>query len=139
LTVVDRAESDSGHPGDMPPAELRALAGYLGPRTAGDRYEIASAFYAAVGPLIARDGRPVIALTSVSRRPVVPTARLAEAVRRREVRYILIGGSCGRAHSLSKISRCPPAVRWARAHSTDVSGQAHLPEGGLLFRFTSAA
>jgi 4-amino-4-deoxy-L-arabinose transferase-like glycosyltransferase len=132
--VVDRGESDSGHPGDMAPAELRALAGYLGPRTRGDRYELASAYYARVGPLIARDGRSVIALTSVRRRPVVTTAFLEQAVRRGQVRYLLIGGSCG-SRSPGAVARCPAAVRWARAHSVEVSRQAHL-QRGLLFRFT---
>ena len=135
--VVDRNESDSGHPGDMPPAQLRSLAEFLAPRTRSDRYEVASAFYAMTGPLIARDGRPVIPLTSANRHPVVTVAFLANAVRLHQVRYILVSGSCG-GRSQSAIALCPPTVRWARAHSVDVSRKAHLPRG-LLFRFTGSS
>jgi 4-amino-4-deoxy-L-arabinose transferase-like glycosyltransferase len=135
--VVSRNESDSGHPGDMPAADLRSLAQFLAPRTRGVRYELASAFYARAAPLIARDGRPVIPLTSVMRRPVVSTAFLARAVRQGQVRYILIGGSCG-GRSPSAVAKCPASVRWARAHSVEVSRKAHL-QRGLLFRFTGSS
>jgi hypothetical protein len=136
-TIVQRGESDSGHPGDMPARQLQALATYLAPRTRGDRYEVASAYYSTVGPLIARDGRPVLPLTSVLRQPVVPVATLVHAVRSGQVHYMLITGSCGH-RSPRAIARCKPAIRWARAHSVDVSHQAGLPSG-LLFRFTRLA
>ena len=98
-------------------------------------YEVATAFYASAGPLIARDGRPVMVLTSVHNRPIVPVARLADAVHRGQVRFILMVGACGRK-PLGSLSGCPPSWRWARAHSVDVSKQAGLPGRGLLFRFT---
>jgi hypothetical protein len=119
----------------MPAAEVRALAGYLGPRTAGARYEVATAYYPTVGRLIARDGRPVMILTSVKHIPVVSTRRLARAVRHGDVRYILIDGACGR-RPLSKMGHCPAAVGWARKHSVDVSKEAGLRQASLLFRFT---
>jgi 4-amino-4-deoxy-L-arabinose transferase-like glycosyltransferase len=134
IEVVQRGETDSGRPGYMRDSEFKPLVSYLEPRTAGDRYEIASAYYAPVGRLIARDGRPVLVLTSVRRRPVVPVSRLAEAVQRGQVHYIYIGGACGR-RPLARIAHCPAAVRWARHHSTDVSAAAHLPEPGTLFQF----
>jgi hypothetical protein len=118
----------------MPPSETLALSRYLRSRTAGDRYEVATAFYPTVGRLIEHDDRPVVVLTSVGRRPVVTAAELAARVRRGEVRYILIGGTCGTRPL--KRAGCPKAVRWARRHSVDVSKAAGLPERGLLFRFT---
>jgi 4-amino-4-deoxy-L-arabinose transferase-like glycosyltransferase len=135
--VVRRGESDSGHPGQVPAAELQRLSSYLGSHTRGDRYEVASAYYAMAGPLIARDGRPVMVLTSVLRRPVVSVGRLADAVRRGDVHYFLVSGSCGRRPPGHAILHCPATVRWARAHAVDVSARAGLPARGLLFRFTS--
>jgi hypothetical protein len=137
VLVVDRGNTSSGRPGYMPPAEVNSLAGYLAPRTRGDRYELASAFYAQAGPLVARDGRPVMVLTSVRRHPVVGLTRLERAVRRHEVRFMIVTGSCGTAGARSGVvAGCPPTVRWARAHSVDVTKQAGLPGRGLLFRFT---
>jgi 4-amino-4-deoxy-L-arabinose transferase-like glycosyltransferase len=133
--VVNAGQTDSGRPGFMPPDELRNLEAYVAPRTRGARYEVATAFYASAGPLIARDGRPVMVLTSVHNRPIVPVARLAEAVHRGQVRFLLMVGACGRK-PLGSLTGCPPSWRWARAHSVDVSKQAGLPGRGLLFRFT---
>jgi 4-amino-4-deoxy-L-arabinose transferase-like glycosyltransferase len=137
VLVVDRGNTSSGRPGYMPPAEVNSLASYLGPRTQGDRYELASAFYAQAGPIVARDGRPVMVLTSVRRHAVVRVTRLVQAVRRHEVRFMIVTGSCGTAGARSgAVAGCPPTVRWARAHSVDVTKQAGLPGRGLLFRFT---
>jgi hypothetical protein len=135
VVTVDTGQSNSGRPGYMPPALLRSLTGYLGRRTRSDRYEVASAFYATAGPVIAHDGRPVLVLSTVNKGTLAPTTQLADAVRRGEVHYLLMVGRCGR-DPLRKIGRCPPAWRWARAHSVDVSKQAGSPTRGLLFRFT---
>jgi hypothetical protein len=135
IAVVQRGATDSGRPGDMAPSETLALSHYLRSRTAGDRYEVATAYYPTVGRLIEHDDRPVVVLTSVGRRPLVTTAELAAKVRRGEVRYILIGGTCG-TRPLRRVGHCPPTVRWARRHSVDVSRAAGVHESGLLFRFT---
>ena len=133
--VADKGQTDSGRPGYMPPDQVTRLASYLGPRTRGDRYEAATAFYATAGPLIARDDRPVLVLDSANNRPIVPVSALADAVRRREVHFILMVGTCGR-EPLRAMQGCPTAWRWSRTHSVDVSKQAGLATRGLLFRFT---
>jgi hypothetical protein len=74
-------------------------------------------------------------LTSVRRGTIAPETALADAVRAGQVHYILMVGSCG-TDPLRKLGPCPPAWRWARAHSVDVSIEAGLPARGLLFRFT---
>lgn len=135
VRTVEAGQSDSGRPGYMPPAVLRNVTRYLGLRTRGDRYEVATAFYATAGPVIAHDGRPVLVLNTVNNAPLAPTTQLAGAVRRGQVHYMLMVGSCGR-DPLRKLGPCPPAWRWARAHSVDVSRQAGSPTRGLLFRFT---
>ena len=136
-TIVKRNESDSGHPGETPPRQLRALTTYLAPRTRGDRYEVASAYYPSVGSLIAHDARPVLPLTSVQRVPVVKLARLKHAVSSGQVHYFLVSGSCA-GPSLRSIRRCKPTIRWSRRHSVDVSRDAGLP-AGFLFRYKRVA
>jgi 4-amino-4-deoxy-L-arabinose transferase-like glycosyltransferase len=135
VVVADKGQSDSGRPGYMPAAELASLTRYLGRHTRADRYEVASAFYATAGPVIAHDGRPVLVLSTVNRGTLAPATQLARAVRRGEVHYILFVGSCG-TDPLIALGRCPPAWRWARTHSVDVSKRAGLPRHGVLFRFT---
>ncbi|MEA2411696.1 MAG: hypothetical protein QOC77_2257 [Thermoleophilaceae bacterium] len=135
VVIADKGQSDSGRPGYMPTAEVASVTRYLGQHTRGDRYEVASAFYATAGPVIAHDGRPVLVLNSVNRGPLAPVTQLARAVHRGEVHYILFVGSCG-TDPLAAIGSCPPAWRWARTHSVDVSRRAGLPRHGVLFRFT---
>jgi hypothetical protein len=114
----------------MAPAKLEHLSAYLRAHTRGVKYEVVSASAAPIGPLIVRDGRPVLILTTINGRSVMPRARLAAAVRKGEARYAMIP----RGHCTAKLAgraRCDPAIQWARAHSTDVSKQAHLPSGTL--------
>jgi hypothetical protein len=122
----------------MPPAVLAPLTRYLASHARAGHFEVASAFYATAGPLIAHDGRPVLVLSTVNRGTLAPVAQIAQAVRRGDVHYILFVGSCG-TDPLAALGRCPPAWRWARTHSVDVSKQAGLPRRGVLFRFTQRA
>jgi 4-amino-4-deoxy-L-arabinose transferase-like glycosyltransferase len=121
--------SDSGRPGAAPVAQTLALSRYLRPRTRGLQYELASSTPAPVGPLIVRDGRPVMMLTRPFGRQLTPPATLARAVLSGQLRYALIAPSTCR--------RCTPSVRWAIAHGSDVSRQVHLPRGSL-YRLRSA-
>ena len=84
---------------------------------------------AKAGPLIARDGRPVLILTDGQGNQLVSPAALASAVGAGRVRYALIGDACT-ANSGNERTGCLPVVRWARAHGVDVSraaGQPHRP------------
>jgi len=133
--VVSRGSSDSGRPGAMPAARVEALSRYLRAHQGTARYEVASSSVAKAGPLIARDGRPVLMLTSLYDRPLLTPGQLSTQVRSGSVRYILLGrGSCSAQAKRS----CAPVVAWARAHSTDVSRTAGLSSPGLLYRFTGA-
>ena len=131
IHVVRQGSSNSGRPGAMPAATLGPLSRYLRAHQGGARYEVASSAVAKAGPLIARDGRPVLMLTSLYDRPLLTPAQLSSHVRRGDVRYVLLGsGTCSR--------RCPGVVRWAMTHARDVSRQAGLAHPGLLYRFTGA-
>src|SRR3954470_21373468 len=69
---------------------------------------------------------------SVGDPPLLGAAELARETRAGTVRYVLIGTpKCMREGG---IASCPPVLRWARAHGTDVSLAAGLPHRGVLYR-----
>jgi hypothetical protein len=113
----------------MPPAEVAQLSRFLIAHQHGARYELASPTVARAAPLIVRDGRPVLMLTSIKGRPLLGAGRLAQLVASGQVRYALLGGGC----PASGAGRCAPAVRWAVGHAHDVGPAAGVPRG-LLYR-----
>jgi 4-amino-4-deoxy-L-arabinose transferase-like glycosyltransferase len=132
VAAVRHATQDAGRTGSMPPARVTALATFLGTRTTGAADELAASAPAKAGPLIARDGRPVLILSDGQGRQLVTPAQLETAVATGRVRYALLGDTCSR---LSRNARtgCLPVVRWARAHGVDVSRAAHQPHRGALY------
>ncbi|MEA2375333.1 MAG: hypothetical protein QOD53_1796, partial [Thermoleophilaceae bacterium] len=137
--LIDTNASTAGQLGVAPRAQTAALSRYLGPRTRGARWELATSSYLQAPALVVRDARPVMILAGVNRQVLVSQARVAAAVRRGELRYALVGGACGRARRIETKRHCPPAVRWVRLHGVDVSHAAGLPGRGLLFRLRAAA
>jgi 4-amino-4-deoxy-L-arabinose transferase-like glycosyltransferase len=131
--IVRGNSTDSGRPGAMSPRELDRLSAYLAPRTRGMRYELVSASYQKVAPLIVKDGRPVLIATSVQQRPLVTIARLRREIAAGHVRYVLFANECGSDNPLA-VSHCVGVLRWLRAQSTDVSRAAGLGTSGVLFR-----
>jgi hypothetical protein len=125
--------SDGGDPGNMPRAELVRLSRFLEAHRHGARYETAVAAAAKAGPLIVRDGQPVLLLTSAYGIPLASPARLAAAVRAHDVRYVLTGGAPCRPGN-PYATGCAPVVRWAHAHGVDVSLRAGLTHRGMLLR-----
>jgi 4-amino-4-deoxy-L-arabinose transferase-like glycosyltransferase len=127
----DRA-SDGGEPGRMPPAQLAALSTYLNAHRDGARYQFAVTAAGKAAALIARDGQPVLILTSAYGRPLVTPHRLAAAIRAGQVRYLLTGGSPCVAGLPRDRTGCAAVVRWAEAHARDVSRAAGVRRGLLL-------
>ncbi|WP_445152203.1 glycosyltransferase family 39 protein [Baekduia sp. Peel2402] len=122
---------DSQTLGAFPPAEVAALSRYLQGHQHGARYEVATADTIVGAPLVARDGRPIVVLTSWFGRPFTPPERLAALVRAGDVRYVLLDSlKCDGA----KAPACAPSVRWAIAHGTDVSSAAGLGAERILLR-----
>lgn len=127
--VVGSARSDSGAPGYMPPSRLVPLSAYLRANQGSARYEVAMSTVIRAGALVARDGRPVLMLTSVYALPLVTANEFASLVHTGQVKYVLTGrAEC--VHSAR--STCPPAMRWAFRHGTDVSAAAGQKPGQLL-------
>jgi 4-amino-4-deoxy-L-arabinose transferase-like glycosyltransferase len=129
---------DSGSPGALPSARLAALTAYLRANQGGARYEAASVAVAKAGAVIARDGRPVLLLTSAWGRPLVGTAELARLVAAGAVREALLGSLCTRL-SADRWAGCSPAAAWIRAHGVDVSRAAGQPHPGLVYALGAEA
>jgi 4-amino-4-deoxy-L-arabinose transferase-like glycosyltransferase len=121
LAVARQHRSDAGLPVPTPAA---ALSSFLIAHQGSARYEVASPSVARAAPLIIRDARPVLMLTSLYGRPLLDAAQLRQLVASGQVRYLLGRGSCGS-------TSCGSAVQWARTHSRDVSAAAGLPRGTL--------
>ena len=127
-----RAGHGDGEPtGALPAAELDHLSAYLRAHQGSARYEAAGARIFNTVALTVKDARPVLTLMSVGDRPLLTAAQLERDSRAGLVRYVLIG----RPKCVSQgIATCPPVLRWARAHGTDVSLSAGLPHRGILYR-----
>jgi hypothetical protein len=127
VSVARQHRSDAGLAIDVP----HALSSFLASHQGTARYEVASAAVFRASPLIVRDARPVLMLTSYHGQPLLSAAALAGLVRAGEVRYILLGrGDCSR-------TACAPVVRWARAHAHDVSRAAGVGPPGTLFALSA--
>jgi 4-amino-4-deoxy-L-arabinose transferase-like glycosyltransferase len=121
VSVARRHTSDAGLVVHI--RGIGALSAFLVAHQGSRRYEVTSSAVMRAAPLIVRDARPVLMLTSYNGRPLLTPARLAQLVRSGEVRYVLLGG--GRS----------PVVRWARAHAHPV----HIPgvPNGTLDRLSA--
>jgi 4-amino-4-deoxy-L-arabinose transferase-like glycosyltransferase len=133
---VVRAGSGDGEPtGALPAGELARLSAYLRAHQGNARYEAAGAQIFSTAALIVKDARPVQTLMNVGNRPLLTAAQLERESRGGIVRYVVIGQpKCVR----QGIATCPPVLRWARAHGTDVSLEAGLPHRGILYRLPAA-
>jgi 4-amino-4-deoxy-L-arabinose transferase-like glycosyltransferase len=132
ISLARSTRSDAGLATPLPPDRVRGLSAFLVPHQRAATYEVASTSVFKAGPLIVRDGRPVLMLTSYQSRPLLTPAQLAQLVATGKVRYVMVGrGRCTPGGTLA----CVPVVQWARAHSVDVSRAAGLPRGSLS-RFT---
>jgi hypothetical protein len=132
IQLVGAHATDGGQLGLMAARDLNALSGYLAPRTRGAKYELAVTNYTQAASLIVRDVRPIMILENVEKRPMTSLSVVRAAAERGQVRYVLIGGSCGVARNFQR-KHCSAGVRWARAHSVDVTAAAGLGSRGYLF------
>jgi hypothetical protein len=132
IQLVSAHATDAGQLGAMPRSQLDALSAYLQPRTRGAKYELAVDNYAQAAALIIRDARPVMILSNVGKLPITSMGAVRAAALRGDLRYALVGGSCGRAHSIKR-KHCLPALRWIRAHGVDVTSATGIQSPGLLY------
>jgi 4-amino-4-deoxy-L-arabinose transferase-like glycosyltransferase len=125
VTVASRHQSDAGVDLRTSPKQLAALSDFLIAHQGHARYEVTSPNVVRAAPLIIRDARPVLMLTSLYGRPLIHAARLHHLVATGQVRYALLG------RSACPSKGCPDAMRWAVRHGRDVSKAAGQPPGTL--------
>jgi hypothetical protein len=127
VAVARQHKSNAGLALEAP----RALSTFLISHQGRARYEVASATVFRASPLIVRDGRPVLMLTSYRGRPLLSVARFKQLVAAGDVRYILMGpGDCAPAGFA-------PVLRWAHAHARDISSAAGVWPPGTLFELST--
>ncbi len=119
---------------------VAALSRYLTAHQGRARYELAASAPSFASPLIVRDGRPVLLLTTVNARPLVTLAQLRARIGAGQVSYVLMRGRCPHP-PYHLLPQCSAAVKWVQAHGRDVTGELHLTPvaTGLLYRVTPAA
>jgi 4-amino-4-deoxy-L-arabinose transferase-like glycosyltransferase len=136
-TAITNRVSDAGLVGQLPGSQQHPLSAYLLAHQDGAFYEVASESATAIGSLIVQDARPVLVLTTYDARVFTSIAKLQRLVAEGKVRYAFLNTFCyGTAQSVNPA--CSAPVRWVRAHGTDVSRKAGLPQGGLLYLLPGA-
>ena len=134
--IADRI-SDAGLVGELPGAQQRPLSAYLLAHQDGAYYQVASESATAVGSLIVQDARPILVLTTYDARVFTSVPELQRLIAQGKVRYAFLNTFCT-AEAPAVNPACSAPVRWVRAHGTDVSRAAGLPQGGLLYLLPGA-
>ena len=134
--IVDRI-SDAGLVGQLPGSQQRPLSDYLRAHQDGAYYELAAESATAVGSLIVQDGRPVLVLTTYDARVFTTVSKLEQLIAEGKVRYAFLNTFCA-GPDQSVNPACSAPAHWVRAHGTDVSIKAGLPQGGLLYLLPGA-
>ena len=123
----------------LAPSLINALSHFLKTHQSGARYEAAFSAPTLAAPIIARDGRPVLLLTSLKARPLTTLPELQHAIATSRVRYVYTQGICPGA-SYTDLPACSTADKWVRAHGQDVTAALHLPtKHGLLYAVGASA
>ena len=137
LTAITDRVSDAGLVGQLPGAQQHPLSTYLIAHQEGAHYELAAESATAVGSLIVQDGRPVLMLTTYDARVFTSISRLKRLIAAGQVRYAFLNTFCtSQAQSVNPA--CSAPVKWVRAHGKDVSIEAGLAQGGLLYLLPGA-
>jgi 4-amino-4-deoxy-L-arabinose transferase-like glycosyltransferase len=138
FTAITDRVSDAGLVGELPGAQQHPLSAYLIAHQHGAHYELAAESATAVGSLIVQDGRPVLVLTTYDARVFTSVSKLKRLIAAGRVRYAFLNTFCaGAAQAVNPA--CSAPARWVRAHGTDVSIEAGLPHGGLLYLLPGAS
>jgi 4-amino-4-deoxy-L-arabinose transferase-like glycosyltransferase len=133
VRLIRDHSSDEAVSPPFSPAVARRLSSYLRAHQSGARYEFAAAAPSVAAPVLIRDVRPILLLTTNEARPLVTLTQLQARVAAGQVRYVLTRGSCPRPRN-HRLPACSPVIEWVKAHATDVTGALHTHEtGGLLY------
>jgi 4-amino-4-deoxy-L-arabinose transferase-like glycosyltransferase len=137
ITSIRTHVTDAGYVGALPSEEQRLLSAYLRAHQGRARYEVAALSATQIGSLVVQDARPIVVLTSYNARVFTSVAKLRHLIAQGKVRYAFLNSNCGR-HLSSLNAACSAPARWVRAHGTDVSSQAGLSRGKVLWLLPGA-
>jgi 4-amino-4-deoxy-L-arabinose transferase-like glycosyltransferase len=138
VTAIETHVTDAGYVGALPSEEQRLVSDYLRAHQGHARYEVAAESATGIGSLIVQDARPIVVLTSYNARVFTTVAKLQRLIAAGAVRYAFLNSTCTR-HSAALNPACSAPARWVRAHGRDVSRQAGLSRGGVLWLLPGAA
>jgi 4-amino-4-deoxy-L-arabinose transferase-like glycosyltransferase len=137
IEAIQTKTSDAGNVGALRNGEQKLISAYLLAHQGNARYEVAADSATKVSSLIVADARPVVVLTTYNARTLTTVAKLKQLIARGELRYAFLDSLCG-SHTPSTNAACSPPALWIRAHATDVSRQAGLSRGKVLWRLPGA-
>jgi 4-amino-4-deoxy-L-arabinose transferase-like glycosyltransferase len=137
VTAIESHVTDAGYVGALPAEEQRLVSSYLRAHQDGARYELAAESATGIGSLVVQDARPIVVLTSYNARVFTNVAQLERLIAEGKVRYAFLNTTCTRGGAALKPA-CSAPVRWVRAYGTDVSHQAGLSRGGVLWLLPGA-
>ncbi|GAC1436896.1 MAG: hypothetical protein NVSMB51_09270 [Solirubrobacteraceae bacterium] len=122
------------------PKLVAALSGYLRAHQGSARYEFAASAPSLASPLVVRDVRPILLLTTVDGRPLETLRQLQADAAAGRVRFVITRGRCPNP-PYRLLPACAAAVKWVAAHAQDVTRELHVPEAssGLLYRLNAAS
>jgi 4-amino-4-deoxy-L-arabinose transferase-like glycosyltransferase len=136
-TAITNKVSDAGFVGQLPGQEQQALSSYVRAHNRGAYYELAAESATSIGSLIVKDALPIDVLTTYNGRVYASSAKLRHQIAEGKVRYAFLNTFCGH-HASSVNAACSAPVKWIRAHGTDVSQEAGMPRGGVLWLLPGA-
>jgi 4-amino-4-deoxy-L-arabinose transferase-like glycosyltransferase len=137
ITSIRTHVTDAGYVGALPIEEQRLVSAYLRAHQGRARYEVAALSATQIGSLVVQDARPIVVLTSYNARVFTSVAKLRRLISQGKVRYAFLNSNCGRQRSSDNAACSAPAL-WVRAHGTDVSRQAGLSRGKVLWLLPGA-
>jgi hypothetical protein len=137
VTAIETHVTDAGYVGALPSEEQRLVSDYLRAHQARARYEVAAESATGIGSLVVQDARPIVVLTSYNARVFTTVAKLQHLIAAGAVRYAFLNSTCTR-HGAALNPACSAPARWVRAHGRDVSRDAGLTRGGVLWLLPGA-
>ena len=140
ITAIDDHVTDAGEVGVLPGEVLQPLSSYLRAHQGSARYEVAAQSATQIGALIVHDARPIVILTSYNARVFTTVDKLQHLIAAGDVRYAFLNSPCPHPTSptAAKNPACSEPAQWIRAHATDVSHEAGLPHGKVLWLLPGA-
>ena len=137
IRAINNHSTDAGYVGALPSEEQRLLSNYLRAHQGARAMRWWPSRPPQIGSLVVQDALPIVVLTSYEGRVFASVAKLQHLIARGEVRYAFLNQPCPHHRSPGNPA-CSAPARWIRANGTDVSRQAGLDRGKVLWLLPGA-